>query len=69
MRCEVVLLGQQHRQASACGIARYAGAVDAPADDGKIVGRGWGGVHSGFAALVILAQRTAGTDCAKIVRP
>ena len=35
-RREVVLLGQQHREAAARGIARDAGAVDAAADDEEI---------------------------------
>ena len=49
VRGEVILFHQQHRQAAAGGVARYAGAVDAAADDGEIVNRRWNGVHPGFA--------------------
>ena len=49
VRGEIVLFRQQHRQAAAGGVARYASAVDAAADDGEIVNRRWNSVHSGFA--------------------
>jgi hypothetical protein len=49
VRGEVVLFRQQHRQAPAGGIACYADAVDAAADDGEIVNRRWNSIHAGVA--------------------
>src|SRR6185436_13009428 len=44
VRTKVVLFHQQHRQAPTGGVARYADAVDAAADDSEIVNRGWDSV-------------------------